>query len=224
MRFKSQKALHILLLVLSIPVSLFSVGFLFECVIPYFMPYYYETMDVNQYGDFSVIRESVRKEYILSFFPKEISEDFSDVHYELHNCQIDSYGFEVYLEFTIDDKTTFDNYVSEATEGMFEQEFFFDKSFREYVLVNAEKDFVYDSIMIHSPHEHEEEPGKLVYSIEYANIAKILVNNDEQRIIYITLAVHDGGGSDTGFLGTYFDRFGIDPKEYEEYTIQKKKS
>ena len=56
------------------------------------------------------------------------------------------------------------------------------------------------------------------YYISYAKIAKILVNSDENRVIYIALVLHDGGGTDTSFLRSYFERFDIDPKEYELYT------
>ena len=44
------------------------------------------------------------------------------------------------------------------------------------------------------------------------------VNSPENRVIYVASALHGGGGTDTSFLRSYFERFDIDPKEYELYT------
>ena len=44
------------------------------------------------------------------------------------------------------------------------------------------------------------------------------VNSPENRVIYVASALHGDGGTSISFLRSYFERFDIDPKEYELYT------
>lgn len=177
--------------------------------------YTYETQSVEDYGSFPGLAEEYMTEYINRFFPEQILDDYQDVKYVFRRSNIDEYSFEAYLEFTFDSADAFNAHVLDATEGMLPGTFAFDEDFQEYVVYDTDDGFVYDHLMLE--HEHYDD-GEVSYSIRYAKIAKLLVNADEQRVIYIALALHDGGGTSTSFLRSYFDRFDIDPKEYELYT------
>ena len=93
--------------------------------------------------------------------------------------------------------------------------FIFDSDYQEFVVYDSDSGFVYDHLWLGQEYL---EDGNKSYTIEYAKIAKILVNYEERRVIYIALALHDGGGTHTSFLRSYFERFNIDPREYELYT------
>lgn len=199
------------------------------CVLKACVPYlldqlsssgYYETQDWSDYGNYVYTygENNYTQAYIDRFFPAEISEEFLNVEFVYHSNCVDNYSFEAYLEFTIDNEEHFKTYVESATTGMIEQVFHFDKNYFEYVLTDFDTGFVYDHLILGKRYEDVNETPN--YQIEYAKIAKILVNYDEKRIIYIAFALHDGGGTDTSFLNTYFSRFGIDPKVYEEYTLK----
>ena len=54
------------------------------------------------------------------------------------------------------------------------------------------------------------------YHIDEAQIGKILVNDDQNSVIFIAIGVYDGGIVTTGYLKEYFTRFFIDPQEYEK--------
>ena len=117
---------------------------------------------------------------------------------------IDNYGFEVYLEFTIEDKEEFDYYISTITSPEKWKEFSFDTTFMEHEIRDGFK-------LV----DREAGDERSVHGISAASIKKILYSVDEQRIIYWALGVHDGGFADTEYFGTFFDRFSIDPVDYE---------
>ena len=195
--------------------SIFAASILIFCMIGCSSgEWYYETSDLEQYGKYVGGAEDFMTDYINQFFPKELSENFKDVQYTYHSCEIDEYAFEAYLEFSIEDDALFHEHVQKATEGMVSRPFHFDGSFQEYVLYAEDRDFLYDHIQLGEERVYGK-PIKTHYQIHYAKIAKILVNTEDHRIIYVALALHDGGGADTGILDTFFTRFGIDPKEYE---------
>lgn len=177
----------------------------------------YETTDIADYGNYVGVAEKYQTEYINSFFPVSIQPEFVDPVFAFHSRTIDTYGFEAYLEFTINDTTQFEEYVRSSTAEMREGVFHFDNRYQEYVLTNEETKYLYDSLFL-SQESFTGEDGSTYYYIDYADISKILVNPEEQRIIYVSLAVFDGGGTDTELLHTFFDRFGIDPLDYQRYT------
>lgn len=62
-----------------------------------------------------------------------------------------------------------------------------------------------------------DDPSSIFYrQILYAKIGKILYSPEEQRIIYVAIGVYDGGGIGTNYLNVFFERFQIDPIEYEQ--------
>lgn len=188
-----------------------------QCVIWATTPADYETHDIADYGIYIGNSEEYMYEYIDRFFPAEISEDFQDVTYVFRSRAVDEHAFEAYLEFVIEDEAAFEEHVRLATDGFVSGTFHYDRSFQEYVLHNNSTGMVYDHIMVRGKYSNEEGTANF-YQIEDAAIAKILVDYDAQRVIYIAMSVFDGGAADTEFFNEYFNRFGIDPKDYEEYT------
>ena len=178
-------------------------------------PTHYETDSIENYGDYPGIAEEYMTNYISRFFPDQILDDFHNVQYAFHRSNVDTYSFEAYLEFTVDSADAFHKHVQEATEGMIQGTFVFDSDYQEFVLYDSDSGIVYDHLQLGREYT---EDGITSHQIHYAKIAKILVNYEEQRVIYVALALHDGGGTRTSFLRSYFERFSIDPKEYALYT------
>lgn len=198
------------LAVLFVPLVLF--GFVFESI-----PTDFITSDINEYGNYPGVLPKAKDEYITSFFPDSIKPVFVNPTYRFSSRNIDTYGFEAYLEFTFDSQEQFEEHLEKSTKGMKKGTFFFDNDYLEYVMVNQDTGYVYDTISL-SSNSFTDDSGMTHYRIDYADIAKILVNPKERRVIYIALAVFDGGGSDTRLLNSYFSRFEIDPIEYQQYT------
>lgn len=183
-----------------------------------YSPTRYETTDPGDYGKYicGCGESNYPEEFINQFFPEELSDEFENVQYVYHSNHVDVRSYEAYLEFTFASDELLNAHVQLATDGMMKQPFYFDNSYQEYVLINEGTGYVSDHIMLGRRYDKQGE--KTSYQIEFADISKILVNFQERRIIYIALNVFDGGGTDTGFLNAYFDRFNIDPEEYEKYT------
>lgn len=166
--------------------------------------YYYETTDVANYGDYiGNADNSFPQDFINSFFPEKIRDSFSDVIYSYRAEDFDAYGFEAYLEFTINDAAEFDRYITSIAAEEDWRVFQFDDNYMEYIIS--------DEITLH-PRSQDETYNH----IEEAEIGKILYSEAEQRIIYIALGVYDGGGVTTEFLSVFFERFDIDPLLYEQ--------
>lgn len=177
----------------------------------------YTTTNIAEYGDYVNVMEKYQKRYIDSFFPQSIQDKFINPTYSFRSSAVDSCGFEAYLEFTFEDPIQFEEFVQNSTKEMQEGTFYFDDTYLEYVFVDQETGYVCDGIMLdHEP--YIEKDGTVSYFIDSAIIAKVLINSQERRVIFVSLVVIDGGGTPTSVLSTYFERFNIDPKEYELYT------
>lgn len=164
-----------------------------------------EKTDIADYGTYSgTYADDIVQAYIDSFFPETISTSFQDIKYSYKAEKLDTYAFEAYLEFSIEDAAEFYSYIySVAPENAWRQ-FPFDENFMEYSIDNRFDISTHDS-------------GKLTcHSIEYAGIKKILYCTQTQTIIYVAIGVHDGGGVGTDYLCVFFERFGIDPVVYEQ--------
>ncbi len=135
--------------------------------------------------------------------------------YVFHSRTIDTWGFEAYLEFVIEDQEAFENIASDITVGLVRGTFNYNEDYQEYIAPDKKWGTLNDYMFLGSEISVD---GKIGYSISAASLSKILVNEKEHRIICVALAVHDGGASDTCFLDAFFSRFDIEPKEYEEYT------
>lgn len=171
-------------------------------------PKYTEKTAVSDYGHYDGTgADRFTTQYIQSFFPAEIEESFSDVKYSYKAENTDTYGFEAYLEFTIEDETEFQAYISDITSEENWTDFVYDPGYKEYCIEN-----VFDLYI-----DETDDPSSLFYrQIVYAKIRKILYSPEEQRIIYVAIGVYDGGGIGTNYLNVFFDRFQIDPVEYEQ--------
>lgn len=182
-------------------------------------PIDYETLELENYGNYIGVEEKWQREYITRFFPETLLPEFENIQYTFHSRTVDTYGFEAYLEFTFADTATFDDYVEQNTRGMKLGTFYLDNAYQEYVLQNDQGTYQYDHLSL-SNSSFKDESGVTHYYIDFADVAKILVDRSNNRMIYIVIAVFDGGGTDTELLDAFFTRFDIAPLEYERYTKQ----
>lgn len=175
-----------------------------------FVQHLYETTDIADYGTYvGNFDNETPTAFINSFFPEEIDESFENVQYVYRARKGDSYAYEAYLEFTISDEAAFEAYIQEYTESEKLQVFPYDDSMQEWI--------VSDFLDLSSGPEREDSGGEYRgYGIHYAEIGKILIDPQENKLIYVALGVNDGGVVTTGYLKEYFERFGIDPLEYAE--------
>ena len=171
---------------------------------------YYSTTNLEDYGKYAGNTDNGKVgELINSFFPDEIKDSFSDVTYSYRAECYDTYGYEAYLEFVIEDKGEYLDFVSRYTHGIESKTFKYDSSFIEYSINNQVRLTAY----------YDEETGDYPMenvNFEYADIRKILCSDEEQRIIFVSIGVHDGGAATADYLCVFFDRFSIDLLEYTE--------
>ena len=174
------------------------------------VPRQYVTTDLADYGNYvgNYDNQSVQK-FITSFFPKEIQENFFNVTYSYRAQKNDAYAFEAYLEFTIENVREYEEFIEQNTSGLENKEFYYDESYTEYV-ISDEFYPTNDTEENNNPQENAD------IHIQSAKIGKILCSKEDQRIIYIALGVYDGGISTTDFLSVYFNRFHINPREYNK--------
>lgn len=178
--------------------------------------YQYENTDIARYGEypepdsffFGLYDRWSQKPVALinDFFPGGISENFSEIQYRVYAENVDAYGFEAYLEFTIEDRTEFEAYIRNVIGDNPTHPFRYDNRFQEYKIADI---FSLDDTEI-------TDEGKQHY-IGWADIRKILYSEEEQRIIYVALGMYDGGGDSVEELSVFFPRFRIDPIDYEQH-------
>ena len=96
-------------------------------------PFQYATTDINDYGKYigNSYNKTPRK-VITSFFPEKIEPYFADVNYSYRAERGNTYAFEAYLEFTIENIDTYKEYVSSVTAGLEGTPFPYDSSYIEY--------------------------------------------------------------------------------------------
>lgn len=163
----------------------------------------YETNDIANYGIIKGNYDNERpKAFVFSFFPKKIEEYFSDVTYHYKAKKGDTFAYEMYLEFVIQDMEKYNSFVSDVTGDGVCEPFYFDSSYQAYYISN------YFSLGRSSV-------DNLPY-IDNAKVGVVLFSEEEQRIIFVALGMFDGGGARPEELNCFFDKFGIDPQEYEK--------
>lgn len=168
-------------------------------------PKQYITTDLKDYGNYIGNRDNdFANEFITSFFPSEIQESFTDIKYAYRAQKNDTYAFEAYLEFRIDDPAAFQTFVADNI-AQNTSEFYYDARFKEYTIA--------DKLQL-STLSLENSDGTTALHIQSANIGKILYSKETQQIIYVAIGVYDGGIVTTDFLCEYFNRFQIDPSKY----------
>lgn len=165
----------------------------------------YSTTAIEDYGKYvgNYDNKTVRA-FINSFFPETIEDSFVDIVYSYRAQKGDTYAYEAYLEFTVEDPQEYRRIVDYYTANYEKQPFPYDPSFSEYI--------VSDIIQCSQVDAMGNMPSRI--HIPYAKIGKILCSPEEQRLIFVALGVYDGGIATTDFLTVYFDRFQIDPLEY----------
>ena len=178
------------------------VPLIFLCLVIYavFKPIeIYETNSVADYGNIvGNCDNETPEEFIFSFFPTTILDSFSDVDYHYKAKKLDTYAYEAYLEFVIEDEAVFSEFIKPYVDDS--ASFAYDESFME------------KSIIHHLCLDHNVETEA---NIADAEIGKILYSEEEQRIIFFALGLHDGGGTYISELSYFVDRFGIDWKDLE---------
>lgn len=161
-----------------------------------------ETNDIRDYGVYSGNYDNdTPTAFISSFFPEKLMTEDVEVLYHYRAKKCDTYGYEAWLEYSFQQAEDFDNYLSDLTEKYEFIPFHYDNSYMEFTVNDILE-------LAHSK-------GENTYSIDWAEIGKILYNTDEKRIIYLAIGVIDGGGTYTDDVSTFFTEFNIDPKEFE---------
>lgn len=175
------------------------------------IPRQYSTDNVEEYGRYiGNYNNDIPREFINSFFPEQIEACFSDITYSYRAQKNDTYAYEAYVEFVIEDTDLYESFIKQKTAGWDSKPFFYDSSFMEYTVSDIfEPTNLNGNLNMNTP-----------VSIRYAKIGKILCSKEEQRIIFVALSVYDGGIAKTDFLTVYFNRFGIDPANYEGAIIR----
>ena len=161
----------------------------------------YETNDVADYG---VIKgnydNETPKEFVFSFFPKTIEEYFSDVSYHYKAIKLDSYAYEIALEFTILDKQQYFELKEMITGNTICSDFEYAPEYQVF--------WINDYLLISEQEEYNRIDPPV---IQDAEIGLILFSDSNQQFIYIALGAYDGGGVTTEELNYFFDRFHVNP-------------
>lgn len=176
-----------------------------------FTPRQYSTDNVEEYGKYiGNYNNDIPCEFITSFFPECIDTTFVDVIYSYRAQKGDTYAYEAYLEFVIEDAELYESFIQQKTAQWASKPFLYDSTFTEYTVSDVfEPTNLNGNINMNTP-----------VSIRYAKIGKILCSKEEQRIIFVALGVYDGGIAKTDFLTVYFNRFEIDPASYKGAAIR----
>jgi hypothetical protein len=190
--------------------------FLIYFTILAFAPIDYETSNLSDYHNFVGVGEKWQEECLDSFLPEVLLPEYENVQYIFHSRTVDACGFEAYLEFTFSDEKAFEEHLQQYTEGKIPRTFYFDNAYQEYAVYHEQLGKTIDHLSL-SDSSFQDENGRMHYYINSAKIMKLLVEPNEKRVIYVAIAVIDGGGTDTQLLDAFFTRFQIDPKEYESY-------
>ena len=162
----------------------------------------YETTKISDYGKITGnFDNDAPTMFVHSFFPEDIEESFSNIVYHYKAKKGDTYAYECYLEFVIEDSDAYADFVETFIDRRLSTPFVYDSSFQEKTISNV--------LDLQPPRACE-----AVYAIGTAEIGKILFSDEQQRLIFVAIGMYDGGGANTIELGHFFSRFQIDPWEY----------
>lgn len=168
----------------------------------------YESNDLADYGNYIGNTDNdTPTKFINSFFPGNIEPYFSNVQYHYKAKKCDTYGYEVWLEFVIEDPTKFNLYYASILKKYEAQQFYYDELYCEYTIA--------DEIDINPHPMSKEDIEAEIYSIRSDEIGKILVSEATHHFIYSAIGVCDGGATDTEDVGFFFSHFNIDPIDYQ---------
>ena len=202
--------LMIVILAIALPISVFS--YLLFRPAPV-----YETNVIADYGVIKGNYDNERpREFVFSFFPERIEEYFSDVSYHYKAKKSDTYAYEMYLEFVIQDAQTYNTFIADVIGDNVSKPFPFDSNYQVYYVSNYMYLIPASRIIQNSKSEPPvmKEDKSLPPVIEQAQIGAVLFSDAEQRIIFFALGAYDGGGTSTAELNFFFNRFEINPWAY----------
>lgn len=148
------------------------------------------TTDVTTYGDFPTTKYGYEiKPYTDNILPPKIEDFFAVEEYYFAYCDA-PYMHEVYLEVSIDDEEKYTEYVAELLADKETECFFYNADYQEYVLTDV----------LRSTESNW---------VEKSEIQKILFNDNENKIIFISLLVlhQDSPFYQEDFV--YFEKFNI---------------
>ncbi len=165
----------------------------------------YETNDVDDYlnivGNYN---NETPKAFVQSFFPTEIKNSFSSVEYHYKAKKGDTYAYEVYLEFVLEDKEEYQLFVSSVVDKTKSNIFVYDQSFFEYTISHE-----YEICKVSWDDKYGDD-----FFLETAEVGKILYSDEEQRLIFVAIGMFDGGGAHADEFDRFLNRFDISPKEF----------
>lgn len=73
----------------------------------------YETNDIADYGVIIGNYDNENpQEFVFSFFPERIEEYFSNVNYHYKAKKLDTFAYEIYLDFVIEDTQLYNTFIS----------------------------------------------------------------------------------------------------------------
>ena len=179
----------------------------------------YETNDSADYGVIKGNYDNERpRAFVFSFFPAKIEEYFSDVSYHYKAKKGDTYAYEMYLEFVIEDTQIYNAFLADVIGDNTTEQFYFDEDYQVHYVSN----YLSLSFALTISRNNKSEPPVVKEDkskppvIDNAKIGAVLFSDAEQRIIFWALGAYDGGGTSTDELNYFFNRFGINPWVYEK--------
>lgn len=183
-------------------------------------PDHYMTTDLAEYGICSGNEDNkTPQKQMDAFFPGQLEPYFEDIAYTYSAKNVDSYGFEAYLEFTIRDSEQFAAYLNDTLPQTDAVEFPFGEGFQVYILENALELGTVPETRQPQISAEKAHAAPLVQPVEdrpwisigYAKVSLILVSREEQRVIYSAMGVGNEGVAGTTELDRLLTRFDIDP-------------
>ena len=131
------------------------------------------TTNISDYGKYvGNYDNDFPEEFINSFFPEKIEENFSNVKYSYKAQKGDSYAFEAYLEFKIENESEFQAFIDEHV-GKNVSDFSYDTNFKEYVIADELGLVVLDQ---------KTSKVDVFYHIQCAKIGKILYSENKKLL------------------------------------------
>ena len=181
----------------------------------------YETNDVADYG---IVKgnydNDTPQEFISSFFPERIESYFEDVQYHYKAKKSDTFAYEMYMEFVIQDTQTYNAFIADVIGDNAAEPFYFDPDYQinyvyNYLELSPDRTKRYDNKSKQTVWKEDKSKPPI---IQAAKIGAVLFSDTEQRIIFFAFGLYDGGGTSTDELDYFFNRFEINPWVYQKRT------
>ena len=191
--------LSVILAVVLIPISIFLID---GITTDYHNKHPYETNSIEDYG--KIVGNNDNKaveEFVFSFFPKKIEPNFENAEYHYYAKKVGSYEYEAYLEFTIEDKEEFDEYVSSIIDEDKIIPFVYDESFVEFTISNT---FYFNY------KELRKNNDTVSYWVYDADLGKILYSETLQKVVFVAIGVHNDTIAYIDELDYFINKFNVD--------------